>query len=259
MTLAGVAQPSITADLTGKTVLITGASRGFGRAFAHTLAGLGAEVIAAARSADALRELVTEIRSTGGKARAIAIDVSDPASIEAAFADIGKVNVLVNNAGIGGPARALNTSPAQWRDVYATNIDGAFNTACASARRMIETGTGGSIINIASITGIRPGVAVPAYSSSKSAVIGMTRALASEWARYSIRVNAIAPGYFGTDLSQEFLESDYGQAMVKRIPMRRLGELHELTGPLILLASDASTFMTGSVIEVDGGHLCAPL
>lgn len=259
--MAPVSSPSplLSADLSGKTALITGASRGFGRAFARLLAAMGADVIAAARSTDALAELVAEITSEGGQAHAVAMDVSDPRSIEAAFAHIPKVDVLVNNAGIGGTARALKTSPGQWRDVYATNVDGAFAVACAAANRMIEAGTGGSIINIASITGIRPGVAVPAYSSSKSAVIGMTRALAAEWARYAIRVNAIAPGYFATDLSSEFLDSDYGKAMQSRIPMRRFGELHELAGPLLLLASDASSFMSGAVLEVDGGHLCAPL
>ncbi|MGE6696676.1 SDR family NAD(P)-dependent oxidoreductase [Hyphomonas sp. NPDC076900] len=259
MTPASPLRPALTADLSGKTILLTGASRGFGRSFARLLASMGAEVIAAARSADALDGLVTEIAREGGRARALSMDVSNSGSIEAAFAHIPKVDVLVNNAGIGGTARALKTSPDQWREVYATNVDGAFAVACAAANRMIETGTGGSIINIASITGIRPGVAVPAYSSSKSAVIGMTRALAGEWARYGIRVNAIAPGYFATDLSGEFLESDYGKAMQGRIPMRRFGELHELAGPLLLLASDASSFMSGAVIEVDGGHLCAPL
>lgn len=249
----------LSADLSGKTALITGASRGFGRAFAHHLATMGAEVIATARSVDALTELVEEITSEGGRAYAVSMDVSDPQSIATAFQSIPKVDILVNNAGIGGTAQALKTSPGQWREVYATNVDGAFAVACAAATRMIEAGTGGSIINIASITGIRPGVSVPAYSSSKSAVIGMTRALASEWARYAIRVNAIAPGYFATDLSSEFLESDYGKAMQRRIPMRRFGELHELAGPLLLLASDASSFMSGAVLEVDGGHLSAPL
>lgn len=259
MAPASSLSPALTADLSGKTALITGASRGFGRNFARLLATMGAEVIAAARSSDALAELVTEIESAGGQARAVSLDVSAPKSIEAAFDHIRKVDILINNAGIGGTARALKTTPEQWREVYATNVDGAFNVACAAANRMIETGTGGSIINIASVTGIRPGVAVPAYSSSKSAVIGMTRALAGEWARYGIRVNAIAPGYFATDLSGEFLESDYGKAMQGRIPMRRFGELHELSGPLLLLASDASSFMSGAVLEVDGGHLCAPL
>lgn len=249
----------LTADLSGKTALITGASKGFGRSFAKVLSTLGAEVMAAARNASALEELVREIETSGGMANAVSMDVSNPDSIAAAFERIGKVDILVNNAGIGGTARALKTSPAQWREVYATNVDGAFSVACAAATKMIAQGTGGSIINIASITGIRPGVAVPAYSSSKSAVIGMTRALAAEWARYGIRVNAIAPGYFGTDLAQEFLDSDYGQAMRDRIPMRRFGELHELAGPLILLASDASSFMTGTIMEVDGGHLCTPL
>jgi hypothetical protein len=135
------------------------------------------------------------------------------------------------------------------------NVNGVWFVAREAARGMIAAGTGGSTINAASITGLRPGVSATAYSASKAAVIQMTKALAMEWARHGIRVNALAPGYFETDLNRALLQSDYGQQMMKRIPQRRFGDVSDLDGPILLLASGASAFMTGSVIEVDGGHL----
>lgn len=259
MTAAARPDPVLKADLSGLTALVTGASSGFGRSFAATLAALGAEVIVAARRRAPLDQLVGEIVAWGGKARAVTMDVADADSVTAAFAEIDRVDIVVNNAGVSGPPHALETTDEAWREVYAINVEGALRVAKAAARVMIAGKTGGSIINIASITGIRPAAAAPAYSSSKAALIHLTKGLAGEWARHGIRVNAIAPGYFFTDLTREFLDSDYGKKLVSRVPQRRLGELPELDGPLVLLASPASSYMTGSVIEVDGGHLASPL
>lgn len=249
----------LTADLTGKTALVTGASSGFGAHFSRVLATSGATVIAAARREDRLQSLVKDIEGAGGRASALALDVSDAAAIKAAFDELGAVDIVVNNAGVAGDTRFIDTTEEEWRWTYDVNTHGVFFVAQCAAKAMIARGQGGSIINIGSITGQRPQAGSAAYSSSKAAVLHMTRSLALDWARYGIRVNAIAPGYFSTDINEAFLESDYGQGLIKRVPQRRTGEYHELNGALLLLASDASSYMTGSCITVDGGHLCSAL
>jgi NAD(P)-dependent dehydrogenase (short-subunit alcohol dehydrogenase family) len=249
----------IKADLSGRTALVTGASSGFGRRFAEVLARHGAEVVVAARRLDALEDLVGEITAAGGAARAASLDVTDAAAVEQVIADLPGLDIVVNNAGVAGKNRAIDCDADEWRWTYDVNVHGAFFVARQAARRMQALGHGGSIINIASITGFRPGATAAAYSSSKAALIQMTKALAMEWARFGIRVNALAPGYFETDLNREFLLSDFGQTMMKRIPQRRFGVDGDLDGPLLLLASDASAYMTGSVVEVDGGHLASVL
>jgi len=245
-------------DLSGRTALVTGASSGFGRRFAKVLAANGAHVIASARRTDRLAELVAEIEAEGGGAEALTLDVTDAAAIEAAIAAIPKLDIVVNNAGVPSGTIAIEMSHEEWRQTFLTNTEGVFWVAKAAAQKMAKAG-GGSIINIASITGLRPGGAASAYGASKAAIINLTEQLAMEWARYGIRVNALAPGYFVTDLTNEFLQSDFADKMVKRIPQRRYGELPELDGPLLLLASDASTYMTGATIPVDGGHLVSVL
>jgi NAD(P)-dependent dehydrogenase (short-subunit alcohol dehydrogenase family) len=162
---------------------------------------------------------------------------------------------VVNNAGIPARAPSLELSEAQWQGAIDVNLSGVFRVAQASAREMVRTGTHGTIINIASILGLRVRAQVAAYAASKAAVVQLTQALALEWAEHGIRVNAIAPGYFDTDINRDLLKSPVGQAIVARIPQQRVGELSELNGPLMLLASDASSYMTGTVIPVDGGHL----
>lgn len=249
----------ITADLTGKTALVTGASSGFGAHFAKLLAASGASVVVAARRADRLAALVQEIEADRGLASPLELDVSDPEAVSAAFEALGAVDIVVNNAGVAGASRAIDTPPDEWRWVYDVNVHGVFWVAQAAARAMVAAGQGGSIINTASITALRASAGNAAYASSKAAVAHLTRLLALDWARHDIRVNAIAPGYFKTDINADYLDSPHGQAMIKRIPQRRTGTMEDLNGVLLLLASDASCYMTGTCIPVDGGHLCASL
>jgi NAD(P)-dependent dehydrogenase (short-subunit alcohol dehydrogenase family) len=247
--------------LSGKTAMVTGASSGLGRHFATVLASAGARVIIAARRIDRLDELAEAIRRAGGTAAPVAMDVTDAASVRAAFdageAACGPVGVLVNNAGVPSGARFLETTEDEWRAVMAVNLDGVFRVGQEAARRMAGRGQGGSIVNIASILGYAVMKTLAPYSASKAAVISLTRAMALELARDHIRVNAIAPGYFATEINGDFWQTPAGQRMVKSIPMGRIGDLPELDGPLLLLASDAGAFMTGSILTVDGGHLLA--
>jgi NAD(P)-dependent dehydrogenase (short-subunit alcohol dehydrogenase family) len=250
-------------DLSGKVALITGASGGLGNHFAQTLAGAGATVALAGRRKDQLEKNVKAIQGTGAKALPIRMDVQDGASIERAFAEIeagaGTATIIVNNSGIASNQSALELDAAEWDRVFDTNVKGAWLVARAAARRMIEAKAAGSIINIASILGFRVAGRVAPYASSKAALVHLTRALALEWARHEIRVNAIAPGYIETDLNRDFFESDAGKALIGRIPQRRLGRLEDLDGALLLLASNASQYITGSAIVVDGGHLQSTL
>jgi NAD(P)-dependent dehydrogenase (short-subunit alcohol dehydrogenase family) len=246
-------------ELHGKTALVTGASSGLGRRFASVLAAHGATVAVAARRIDALEALVAEIGAAGGKAFATKLDVSDEQSVNecvaAVEAALGPIDILVNNSGIGIAKPALEQTSADWDAVMNVNLRGVFLMASAVARGMRKAGRGGSIINIASILGERQSGAVLPYAVSKAGVIQLTKSFALELARFDIRVNAIAPGYIETDINREFFKTDGGAALIKRIPQRRIGTESDLDGALLLLASDASSFMTGSVITVDGGHL----
>jgi len=252
-----------TFDLTGKIALVTGASSGIGRRFAITLAGAGAAVAACARRTDKLAATVAEIEAAGGRAIGVAMDVTDAGSVARAFdavgSELGPVTVLVNNAGVSGRFPALEMTEADWDRVIDANLKGAWTVAQAAARRMAAAKTGGVIVNTASILGLRVSKGVLPYAVSKAGVVQMTKALALELAKHNIRVNALAPGYFETDLNREFLKSDAAQAMIKNVPMRRVGDHDELTGPLLLLASDASSYITGVVLAVDGGHLVSSL
>ena len=245
-------------DLSGKTALVTGASSGIGRHLAVSLARNGARVGVAARRADALRELCAEITSFDGRAMAFELDVTDPESVqhcvEAAETELGAISILLNNAGIAHTQPALETPLADWQMVLDTNLTGAWLVAQEVARHMARLGHGGSIINMASILGLAGTGRVPSYCASKAGLINLTRALAGELARHDIRVNALAPGYIMTDINRGFLESEAGQALRGRVPQRRFGKPSDLVGPLLLLASDASRYMTGSVLVVDGGQ-----
>jgi NAD(P)-dependent dehydrogenase (short-subunit alcohol dehydrogenase family) len=246
-------------SLQGRTALVTGASSGLGRHFARVLASAGAKVVVTARRLDRLKALAAEISQDGGKAAAVPLDVSDRTSVAQAFdaaeAALGPVTILVNNAGVPAGSFLLKTSESEWRSIMDVNLDGVFRVAQEAARRMTEKRTGGSIINIASITafGVLKGIAP--YAASKAAVVSLTKSMALELARDNIRVNALAPGYFSTELNDDFLASEAGRRLLSRVPMSRAGKLEELDGPLLLLASGAGAFMTGSVITVDGGHL----
>jgi len=240
---------------------VTGASSGLGAHFARVLAGAGAGVALAARRLDRLRQLESDIRAAGGKAWAVELDVTDQASVTRAFdaaeAAAGPVTILINNAGVPSGSFFVKTSEEEWRDVMAVNLDGVFRVGREGARRMMARGTGGSIINIASILGFGAIKSLSAYAASKAAVVSLTKSMALELARERIRVNAIAPGYFSTEINATFLGSEAGRRLLSGVPMGRAGNLAELDGPLLLLASEAGAFMTGSVITVDGGHLLA--
>jgi NAD(P)-dependent dehydrogenase (short-subunit alcohol dehydrogenase family) len=249
--------------LSGRHALVTGASSGLGRHFAAVLAGAGAKVTVAARREAALEQTVAAIRASGAQAQSVRMDVTDASSVEQAFggaeAQFGPVGIVINNAGVTITKAAVEVGENDWASVIDTNLKGAWVVAQHAARRMIEHATGGSIVNIASILGLRVAGGVAPYSISKAGVVQMTKALALEWARHRIRVNALAPGYIETELNDAFFSSDAGKALIRRIPQRRLGEARELDGPLLLLASDAGSYMTGSVVAVDGGHLVSGL
>lgn len=246
-------------NLTGRTALVTGASSGLGRHFATVLAAAGARVVLAARRLDKLEANAAAIRQSGGQAHAVELDVTKPESVSAAFkaaeAAFGPITIVVNNAGVPSGAWFTRMSEADWRGVLDVNLDGVFRVGQEAARRMQANKSGGSIINVASILGLSVLKTLAPYATSKAAVIQLTKAMALELARDNIRVNAIAPGYFSTELNEEFLKSDAGQKILSKIPYGRAGRLDELDGPLLLLASDAGAFMTGSVLVVDGGGL----
>ena len=251
---------SFTIDLAGETALVTGASGGLGRHFATVLAGAGAGVIVTARRTEPLAELCAAIEAGGGRASAHAMDVTDPPSVEravAAASEAGPITILVNNAGITVTKSFLDLSVDEWDQVLDTNLRGAFLVGQAVARRMTESG--GAIVNVASILAKRAGGQVSAYMASKAGLAHLTEAMALELARYRIRVNALCPGYIETDINRGFFAGDLGQAMVKRIPQRRLGRMSDLDGALLLLASPAGAWITGTTVAVDGGHLVSTL
>ncbi|MGI9511157.1 MAG: SDR family NAD(P)-dependent oxidoreductase [Geminicoccaceae bacterium] len=245
--------------LTGKRALVTGASSGLGLHFAKILAATGAEVTLAARRIERVETEANALRAAGNSAKAVMLDVTDEGSIQALFETRQPFDTVINNAGISGAGNsALDTPLDDFEAVIDTNLTGVFAVAQAAGRRMKEAG-GGSIVNIASILGLRVAGHVAAYAASKASVVQLTKALALEWARHGIRVNALCPGYVETPINSEFFKTDAGKAMIKRIPQRRLGRLDDLNGALLLLASDASAYMTGSIIAVDGGHLVSGL
>jgi NAD(P)-dependent dehydrogenase (short-subunit alcohol dehydrogenase family) len=250
-------------SLNNRIALVTGANGGLGAHFATTLARAGASVVLAARRPATLQATRDAIERMDARVCAVALDVTDPASVRAAFdqaqAQLGPIDVLVNNAGIAVTKPLLDLTPDDWDSVLSVNLSGAFHVAQEAARRMKDSGNGGSIVNIASILGLRVAQQLPGYSASKAALIQLTKAMALELARYRIRVNALAPGYIKTGINDTFFETDAGLALIKRVPQRRLGELTDLDGPLLLLASDAGAYMTGAVLAVDGGHLVSTL
>ena len=245
--------------LEGHAALVTGANGGLGSHFAHTLAKAGAKVAIAARRLESLREIEEQLRSAGGQVQPIALDVSKRESVVQAFeqaaAALGPITVVVNNAGIAVTKPLLEHTEDDWNDVIGVNLTGAWRVAQEAARHMVKHQRGGSIVNIASILGLRVSAQVPSYAASKAALIQLTKAMALELARHKIRVNALAPGYVTTSINREFFATEAGQALIKRIPQRRIGNPEELDGALLLLASDAGSYATGTVLAVDGGQL----
>ncbi len=251
-------------SLANRTALVTGASSGLGRHFAVELSRAGADVVLAARRMDRLEDVASEISAAGGRALPVEMDVTSETSVTGAYAEIQAAlgrpcDLIVNNSGLSREGWFTQMKEEDWNLVIDTNLTGVWRVAKLGADAMIKAGSSGSIINIASITALRPSHMIAAYAASKAAVDHLTRVMALELARYNIRVNALAPGYFKTEINDGYLDSEEGAKMIRRIAMRRIGEKAELTGPLLLLASDAGSYMTGSTIVVDGGHTLTPL
>jgi NAD(P)-dependent dehydrogenase (short-subunit alcohol dehydrogenase family) len=250
-------------DLSGRVALVTGASSGLGVHFARTLASAGASVAIAARRADRLASLQAELQKAGSKATAVELDVQVAKSVSAAFdaaeTALGPIDIVVNNAGISIVKPALDMPEEDWDAVVDTNLRGAWLVAQTAAKRWVAAKRPGVIVNIASILGLRTIGQVAPYNASKAGLIHLTRVLAMEWARHNIRVNAICPGYIETEMNSDFWKTPGGQRLIERIPQRRIGQPEHLDGALLLLASEAGTFMTGSVLTVDGGHTVSSL
>lgn len=248
-------------DVSKEVVLVTGASQGLGRHFARLLAAHDASVALAARQLGKLEGLAKEINSNGGRAAPVLMDVTESASIAKAFdaaeAQLGPVSVLINNAGVVVEKAALEQTEADWDKVLDANLKGSFLVATEFARRVIARKGSGSVINISSVLGIGVIGHVSTYSASKAGLIQLTKSLALEWASKGIRVNALAPGYVDTEFNHEFWATPAGERLIKGIPQRRLGHESDLDGAILLLASQASRYMTGSVVTVDGGFLLA--
>lgn len=246
-------------DVSNEVILVTGASQGLGRQFARVLAARGAAVVLAARQTDKLKALEQEIKDGGGRAVAVQMDVTDLGSmanaLDQAEAALGPITVLINNAGVATEKLAVDTTEADWDKVIGANLKGAYFLATEVSRRMIARQQGGNIVNIASVLGQSVLKFVSPYAISKAGIIQATKAMALELAASRIRVNALAPGYIDTDINRDLWATPAGEKLVKSIPQRRVGHESDLDGAILLLASSASRYMTGSVVTVDGGFL----
>jgi NAD(P)-dependent dehydrogenase (short-subunit alcohol dehydrogenase family) len=250
-------------DLTGHIALITGASSGLGDHFAQVLAACGAKVAIVARRVDRLQALQVKITDAGGHALAVEMDVSSQASVESALAaiqqELGNVSILVNNAGMAESRSFLKMDEQNWRKTMDVNLDGAWRVAHRVSQQMVTSGTKGSIVNIASILGLRQGFGHTAYAVSKAGVVQMTKSMALELAQKGVRVNALCPGYIETEINADYFATNAGREYVKTTPAGRVGQLEELDGPLLMLCSEAGSFVNGVALAVDGGHLVGGL
>lgn len=242
-------------NLEGKTALVTGASSGLGWQMALTLAHAGARVALAARRAERLEALTEEIEAFDGRAMPFALDVRDPdavgATVDAVETELGPISILVNNAGISVPKRPEDFTTEDYDWIFDVNVRGPWMLAQAVGRRMIAHGHGGKIINVASLLALRPVAKLTLYAMTKAAMVQMTKQLALEWARHDIQVNAICPGYIETEMNRDHWQTPGGQELISRMPRRRVGTPDALDGIVLLLASEQSDFMTGSIIPVD--------
>ncbi len=252
-------------DLSGRVALVTGASSGLGQQFAKTLAQAGAAVVLASRRVELLKTLRAEIEAEGGDAHVVGLDVTDPASIRAAVAhaetEVGAIDILINNSGVSTSQKLVDVSPEDFDYVFDTNTRGAFFVAQEVGKRMLArargaapgTYTGGRIVNIASMAGLRVLSQIGVYCMSKAAVIHMTRAMALEWGRYGINVNAICPGYIDTEINHHHWKTEQGQKLIEMLPRKRIGQPRDLDALLVMLCSNESHFVNGAVISADDG------
>jgi len=248
-------------NLKGRVALVTGASSGLGQQFAGALAANGASVALVARRADRLAQFKAELEKSGAKAVAIAADVNNRDDMLRAFGEaekaFGTVTILVNNAGIAHGGRATDLTPEEWRRVLSTNLDAVFYWAQEAAKRMLAAKKQGAIVNIASVLGLAVAKGAVAYATAKAGVVQVTKALAIELAFKGVRVNAIAPGWFMTEMNDDYLAGEAGEKIKREIPTGRFGKVGELDGALLLLASDAGSYITGATVVVDGGQVVA--
>jgi NAD(P)-dependent dehydrogenase (short-subunit alcohol dehydrogenase family) len=255
-----------TIDLSGRVAFVTGASSGLGAQFAKTLAAAGAGVVLAARRMDRLKSLRAEIESEGGVAHVVALDVTNPASIQAAVAhaetEMGGIDILVNNSGVSSTQKLTDVHPEDYDYVMGTNTRGAFFMAQEVAKRMIArskgeapgTYTGGRIVNVASVAGLRVVPQLGVYCMSKAAVVQMTKAMALEWGRFGINVNALCPGYIDTEINHQHWQTDSGRKLVQMLPRKRVGKPQDLDALLVMLCANESHFVNGAVISADDGY-----
>lgn len=246
-------------SLNGKIALVTGAASGMGERFAHTLAEAGATVICAARRTDRIQAVAASIVKDGGKAIALPVDVGSTDSVEAVFDQIektvGRVNVLVNAAAQLDFGLFPDVKDENWNNLINVNLSGVMRTCRSFSERLIKAGEPGSIVNITSIIGTQVMLGVPTYGTLKAAANHLTRSMARDMFPHGIRCNGIAPGYFLTEMVADYFETDAGKADIARHPLQRLGRVEELDGALLLLTSDASTYINGAILSVDGGQV----
>ena len=252
-------------DLSGRVAFITGASGGLGAQFARTLAAAGAGVVLASRRLEKLKELRAEIEGAGGDAHVIELDVTDNDSIKSAVAhvetEMGSIDILVNNSGVSTTQRIQDVAEDDYDFVFNTNVRGAFFVAQEVGKRMLARSrgaapgsfTGGRIINIASMAGLKVLPQIGVYCMSKAAVVQMTKAMALEWGRFGINVNAICPGYIDTEINHHHWQTEQGQKLIQMLPRKRVGQPQDLDGLVLMLASDQSHFINGAVIAADDG------
>ena len=252
-------------DLSGRVAFVTGASSGLGAQFARTLAGAGAAVVLASRRLEMLKTLRAEIESQGGDAHVVELDVTDHDAIKSAVAhaetEVGSIDILVNNSGVSTTQRIQDVSPDDFDLVFDTNVKGAFFVAQEVGKRMLArakgaapgTYTGGRIINIASMAGLRVLPQIGVYCMSKAAVVQMTKAMALEWGRFGINVNAICPGYIDTEINHQHWQTEQGQKLVQMLPRKRIGQAKDLDAVLVMLCANESHFINGAIISADDG------